>query len=241
MIYLYSWYSYIFLLPAIIFAFYASFKVKTTFKKYEKISSKSNWTASDMSKMMLEKNGCLGVQVQRTSGNLTDNYNSNTHILNLSESVYNSNSIASLGVAAHEVGHAVQDNEEYPMLKLRNILVPITNIGSMAAIPLLIIGVLIELLAGSNALGSFGTVLVLIGIIAYGLATVFALVTLPVEFNASRRAGKMLLETGVLDRTEVRQAKKVLSAAALTYIAAFTVSLMYFLRLLWILSKIRRR
>ena len=111
----------------------------------------------------------------------------------------------------------------------------------MAAIPLLIIGVLIELLAGSGVLGKFGTVLVLIGIIGYALSTVFALVTLPVEFDASRRAGKMLYETGVLDKQEVRAAKKVLNAAALTYIAAFTVSLMYLVRLLWILSNIRKR
>jgi hypothetical protein len=241
MIYLYSWYSYIFLLPAIVFAVYASYKVNSTFKKYSKKTSMSNWTASDMSRMMLEKNDCLGVSVQRINGNLTDNYDPRSNVLNLSDSTYNSNSIASLGVAAHEVGHAIQHKDEYFLLKVRSILVPITNIGSRAAIPLLIIGVLVELFAGKNALGSFGTALILIGIIAYALATVFALVTLPVEIDASRRAKRMLVETGVLTNEEVKGAKKVLDAAALTYIAAFAVSLMYLLRLLWILAQIRRR
>jgi len=241
MIYLFSWYSYIFLLPAIIFAVYASYKVNSTFNKYKNVSSLTNWTASDMSRMMLEKNDCLGVSVQRISGSLTDNYDPRANVLNLSDSTYNSNSIASLGVAAHEVGHAVQHREEYFLLKVRSVLVPITNIGSKFAIPLLIVGVLIELLAGSNVLGSFGTALILIGIIAYALATVFALVTLPVEIDASRRARRMLVETGVLNTTEVKQAKEVLDAAALTYVAAFAVSLMYLLRLLWILSKVRRR
>jgi len=229
------------LLPAILFAVYASYKVKSTFDKYKNVHSLSNWTASDMSRMMLEKNDCLGVSVQRISGSLTDNYNPSLNVLNLSDSTYNSNSIASLGVAAHEVGHAVQHREEYFLLKVRSILVPITNIGSRAAIPLLIIGVLIELFAGNNVFGSFGTTLILIGIVAYALSTIFALITLPVEIDASRRARKMLIETGVLNSSEVKQAKEVLDAAALTYIAAFAVSLMYLLRLLWILSKVRRR
>jgi len=241
MIYLYSWISYLFLLPAIIFSLYASAKVKSAFEKYKKVNSVSDWTASDMSRMLLEKYGCAGVSVQRVNGNLSDNYDPKGYTLNLSDSVYNSTSIAALGVAAHEVGHAVQDKNEYFMLKVRSLLVPVTNIGSKAALPLLIIGVIIEYLGGSNVFGEFGTILILIGIIAYALATVFTLITLPVEIDASRRARKMLAETGVLSRTEIKQTKEVLDAAALTYFAAFAVSLMYLLRLLFILSRLRRR
>lgn len=239
MFYLLSWYSYIFLIPAILFSLYASFKVNSSFTKYSKVASKSNWTASDMSRMLVEKYNLSGVTVRRTRGKLTDNYNPKDNSLNLSESVYNSNSIAALGVAAHETGHAVQHAEGYLPFKLRGVLVPVTNIGSMAAIPLIILGVIIELLAAQSAFSHIGSVIVLIGIIGYAMAAVFALITLPVEINASRRAAVMLANSGVLEKSEISGVKKVLSSAALTYFAAFAVSLAYLLRLLWLLSYVR--
>lgn len=231
------WWSYIIIVPGILLALYAQTKVNTTFNRYSKVISKSNWTASDMARMMLERNSCP-VTVQRISGNLTDNYNPQTGILSLSQSTYNNNSISALGVAAHEVGHAVQHEQGYIPLKLRSILVPVVNIGSYLALPLVIIGVILEYALATTTIG--GTV-ISIGIICYSLATVFCLITLPVELNASRRAKQMLYETGVLDEDEVKQAGKVLNAAALTYVASLAVSLLYLLRFLLIVSQFRRR
>lgn len=241
MYYLTLWYSYIILVPALILSVYASVKVNMTYSKYGKVESKSNWTASDATRMMLEKNGCMGVSVGRVSGKLTDHYDPRSHTLNLSDGVYNSSSIAALGVAAHETGHAVQHREEYFPLKLRSVLVPVTNIGSRLALPLLVIGVIVELIAYGTGIEMLGTILILVGIIAYSLTAVFALVTLPVEINASRRAAVMLSETGVLDDGEVKKAKKVLNAAALTYVAALAVSIMSIIRLLYLLSLVRRK
>jgi Zn-dependent membrane protease YugP len=160
-------------------------------------------------------------------------------MLALSESTYNNTSIAALGVAAHEVGHACQDEENYFPLKLRSILVPIVNLGSRIAIPIVILGIIIEFLAGVS--GGIGGYLISIGIICYSLSTIFCLITLPVEINASRRALKMLESSGALTSEELKGAKKVLSAAALTYVASLFVSLLYLLRFLLIVSRFRRR
>ncbi len=232
------WYGYIIIIPGILFALWAQIRVSTTFAKYDKVQSRSNWTASDLSRMLLEKNGCA-VVVQPTKGKLTDNYNPKTGVLSLSEATYNSSSVAALGVAAHEVGHAVQHEEGYFLLKLRSFIVPAVNFATYLAIPLVIIGVLLEWLV--VAAPTVGSVFISLGIICYSLATVFSLITLPVELNASRRAKKMLLETGVLEEDEVKQVGKVLNAAAMTYFAGLLVSLLYFLRFLLIVGQFRRR
>ena len=237
--YMYTyWWSYIIIVPGILFAIWAQVRVSATFSKYSQVPSRSDWTASDMSRMLLEKYGCA-VTVQPTQGKLTDNYNPKTGVLSLSESTYNSNSVAALGVAAHEVGHAVQHEKNYFPLKLRSVLVPVVNLGTMAAIPLVIVGVLLEWIIAANP--QVGSAFISVGIICYSLATVFALITLPVELTASRRAKKMLLETGVMEKDEVKDVSKVLNAAAMTYFAGLLVSLLYFLRFLLIVSQFRRR
>lgn len=235
--------SAIILIPGIIFSLYAQFRVNSTFKKYSKVSSLSNWTASDMSRMLLEKNGINYVSVQRTRGHLTDNYNPSTEVLSLSDSTYNSNSIAALGVAAHEVGHAVQKKEGYFLLKLRSTLVAVTNIGSRLAIPLAVLGIILEIFATSTSSFSYtlGEFIVASAILAYSLSSIFAFITLPVEFNASKRASAMLYQSGVLTEAETRQANQVLWAAAMTYVASLVLSLLYLLRFILILSKFTRR
>lgn len=233
-----NWWAYIIIVPGILFAIWAQIRVSVTFSKYNGVPSRSSWTASDLSRMLLEKNGC-NVIVQPTQGKLTDNYNPKTGVLSLSESTYNSTSVAALGVAAHEVGHAVQHEEGYFFLKLRSAIVPAVNFATYLAIPLVLIGILLEWLIVS--VPTLGSVFISLGIICYSLATIFALITLPVELNASRRAKKMLLETGVLENDEVRQVGKVLNAAAMTYFASLLVSLLYFLRFLLIVSQFRRR
>lgn len=241
MFFFYSWWTYVIVIPGLLLGVWAQIRVHTTFAKYNAVNAMSGRTASDLSRMLLERGGCAGVQVQMTRGHLTDNYNPKTQVLSLSESTYHSSSIASLGVAAHEVGHAIQHEEEYTPLRLRAALVPLTNLGTMAAVPLVLAGMLIELLFEATFASTFGTVLIALGVIGYGLATVFALITLPVEFNASRRAKKMLVETGVLTEDEGRGAARVLSAAALTYVASFVTSLLYFLRFLVIIAQFRKK
>ena len=231
------WYGYIIVLPGILFALWAQIRVSTTFAKYDKVPSRSDWTASDLSRMLLEKYNC-NVLVQPTGGRLSDNYNPKTGVLSLSESTYRSNSVAALGVAAHEVGHAVQHEEGYFMLKLRSVIVPVVNIGTYLAIPLVIVGVLLEWIVVSAP--AVGSAFISLGIICYSLATIFSLVTLPVELNASRRARRMLAETGVLEADEIKQVGKVLNAAAMTYFASLYVSLLYFLRFLLIIARFRK-
>lgn len=233
--------SMIILIPGIIFSLYAQIRINTTFKKYSRVQSSSNWTASDLSRMLLEKNGLNYISVQRIPGSLTDNYNPQTEILSLSESTYNSNSVASLAVAAHEVGHALQKRDNYKPLKLRSFLVPVTNVGSRLALPIAIIGIITEWIATSATGIQAGKVIVAIGIMAYALSSVFALVTLPVELNASKRAGKILYDSGILNSKESSQARQVLHAAALTYVASLLVSLLYLLRFIIILSQFSRK
>ena len=228
--------SAIILIPGIILSIYAQFKVHNTFNRFSNVESERNYSASDVAHMLLQQNGC-SVSVQRTPGKLTDNYNPKNQTLNLSESTYGKTNIAALGVAAHEVGHACQHNENNALLKLRMAIVPAVNIGSMLAFPLAILGVLLEYVA---AVTSFGTVLIALGIILYSLSTVFALITLPVEINASRRAEKMLYEGGYVTAGEKKQVRTVLNAAALTYFASLVVSLLYLLRFLVIIASLRK-
>ena len=244
MLFFLDYYSLLLLLPGIILGIYAQVKVSSTFSKFSQVYSRSNTTASDMAGMMIERYGLHGVQVRQIMGNLTDHFDPRDGTLNLSQPVYGSTSVAALGVAAHEVGHAVQHDRGYVPLKLRSALVKVTNWGTRLAIPLVLIGVLIELIAGSAITAGMQYVaafFIMLGVVGYGLSTVFALITLPVEFNASRRAYSMVQEIGVLDKTEAKQAKQVLNAAALTYVASFLTSLLYFLRFLLILARLRGR
>ena len=238
MLYFIYYGSMIILIPGIVFSIVAQILIMVRYSKYSKIQAKCGITASEMSKKLLQSYNCYGVSVNPVSGKLTDNYNPKTDILSLSEGVFDSSSIAALGVAAHECGHACQKYSESFLLKLRSILVPITNIGTRLAVPLAVIGVILELIiseSGTNA----GTVIIAIACVLYSLSTIFALVTLPVEFNASHRALKMLKEQNFLDRKELVGARRVLSAAAMTYIAALLMSLLYLLRFLVILAGVR--
>lgn len=221
--------TYIFLvLPAVIFALWAQFNVKSTFSKYSKIASRSGMTGFDSARRILDANGLGDVRIAHIAGDLTDNYNPTDNTIYLSDSVYGSNSAAAIGVAAHEAGHAVQHATGYTPIKIRSAIIPVTNIGSNLAMPLIILGIVL----------SFPT-LAYIGVAAFGLSTLFQLVTLPVEFDASGRALKAL--EGSLDGDDLASARKVLRAAALTYVAALAVSLVNLLRLLIIVAGNDRR
>ncbi len=200
----------------------ASAKVNSTFNKYSKVRSMTGVTGEDAAKRLLNSQGIYDVTVRPVKGQLTDHYDPRTKTVNLSESVFHSTSVAAIGVAAHECGHAMQDNVGYVPLKLRGAIVPVANIGSQAAFPLIIIGVLI---------GGMGSPLVNIGLILFSLAVIFQLITLPVELNASRRAITLLDQVGILGGQEVNQTRKVLGAAALTYVAALAASVLQLLRL----------
>lgn len=200
----------------------ASVKVNSTFNKYSKVRSMTGMTGEDAAKRLLNSQGIYDVTVRPVKGQLTDHYDPRTKTVNLSESVFHSTSVAAIGVAAHECGHAMQDNVGYVPLKLRGAIVPVANIGSQAAFPLIIIGVLI---------GGMGSPLVNIGLILFSLAVIFQLITLPVELNASRRAITLLDQVGILGGQEVNQTRKVLGAAALTYVAALAASVLQLLRL----------
>ena len=200
----------------------ASAKVNSTFNKYSKVRSMTGMTGEDAAKRLLNSQGIYDVTVRPVKGQLTDHYDPRTKTVNLSESVFHSTSVAAIGVAAHECGHAMQDNVGYVPLKLRGAIVPVANIGSHAAFPLIIIGALI---------GGMGSPLVNIGLILFSLAVIFQLITLPVELNASRRAITLLDQVGILGGQEVNQTRKVLGAAALTYVAALAASVLQLLRL----------
>ena len=200
----------------------ASAKVNSTFSKYSKVRSRTGMTGEDAATRLLNSQGSYDVTVRPVKGQLTDHYDPRTKTVNLSESVFHSTSVAAIGVAAHECGHAMQDNVGYVPLKLRGAIVPVANIGSQAAFPLIIIGVLI---------GGMGSPLVNIGLILFSLAVIFQLITLPVELNASRRAITLLDQVGILGGQEVNQTRKVLGAAALTYVAALAASVLQLLRL----------
>ncbi|MBE7041957.1 MAG: zinc metallopeptidase [Ruminococcaceae bacterium] len=210
-----------FVLPALILTFWAQFNVSSTYAKYGKIYSRRGMTAEQVARMILDKNGLYHVQLGRVRGNLTDHFNPKTNIVNLSDTTCTSTSVAAIGVAAHEVGHAIQHATGYVPIKIRNSIVPVVNIASQAAIPLFIIGLF------------FNSGLMMdIGIWFFSAAVLFQIITLPVEFNASRRAIAILEGNYILEDEEVRGAKKVLSAAAMTYVAAAAMALAQLLRLL---------
>lgn len=208
-------------LPAFIFSLYAQFKVKGTFNKYRRYANKRGLTGADIAREILDRNGLYDVSVQRVAGELTDHYDPRTRVLRLSEAVYESTSVAALGVAAHETGHAIQHKVRYAPLGLRSSLVPVAGIGSSLGPYMAIFGIFF----GSELLTNAGIVL-------FTIAVAFYLVTLPVEFNASSRAVKILEGTGMLSFDEIRPVKKVLSAAAMTYVASAAVAMASLLRLI---------
>ncbi|MBQ8395482.1 MAG: zinc metallopeptidase [Oscillospiraceae bacterium] len=222
--------TYIVLLPALIFAAYAQFKVSSTYNRFSRVDNRNGWTAAEVARRILDSNGLHDVQIQRISGNLTDNYNPSTNIISLSDSVYSSKSVAAIGVAAHECGHAVQYALGYAPIRIRSALVSVTNFGSNAGMILLLIGLLFS-----------SYTLAMVGIVMYSTVAVFQAVTLPVEFNASRRALDTLEADEILCSDEIPYAKKVLSAAAMTYVAALLSSLSTIFRFLLIVGGGRRR
>ena len=214
--------TYILIIIAAIISLIAQWRVNSAFSKYSRVASMSGMTGAQAARMILQSNGINDVSVQRISGNLTDHYNPSTKVLNLSESVYGSTSVAAIGVAAHECGHAIQHARGYFPLSLRAALVPVANIGSQLSWVFIIVGAIL----------SFNQTLITIGIIMFSAAVLFQLVTLPVEFNASARALEQLESNGILYRDEVSQTRKVLSAAALSYVAAAATAILQLLRLI---------
>ena len=220
--------TYVLLVIAMIFTFVAQGKVSSAFNKYSRVRTKSGLTGAEAARMVLDKNGLEGVEIRPIRGNLTDNYNPKDKTLNLSESVYGSNSIAAVSVACHEAGHALQHATGYTALVIRNSIVPVVSFASKLSWPLIIIGIIL-LSSGSWMLGNE---LFNIGLIAFVCIVAFHLITLPVEFNASGRAIDELVALNIVDTTEVKGSKKVLKAAALTYVAALAVAVANLLRLL---------
>ncbi|PRY83396.1 hypothetical protein CLV38_1042 [Alkalibacterium olivapovliticus] len=210
---------------------FASMYVQSTFNKYSDVKSKRGFTASDVCREILNAAQLKNVRLEGIRGNLTDHYNAQDSVLRLSDTTRNSTSVAAIGVAAHEAGHAMQDRDNYGPLRLRAALVPVTNFGQTAAFPILFLGFF---------MGNQET-LINIGILLFSLTLLFQLVTLPVEFDASKRAIRVLEEQGLLTTDELPQAKKVLNAAALTYIAAAIASFLSVLRLFLIFGGGRRR
>lgn len=232
---LFDWTYVVLVLPCVIFAMWASSSVNSTFNKYSKQYSSRGITGAQAAERVLRANGVTGVRIERVAGNLTDHYDPKTNVIRLSDNVYASTSTAAIGVACHEAGHAVQYAQNYGPIKLRAAIIPVTNIGSKLAMPLILIGLLLSFL------GLVSFVFVYLGIACFGLSLVFQLVTLPVEYNASRRAMQTLESSEILTAEEQKGAKKTLSAAALTYVAATAVSLAQLLRLLLIFGGNRRR
>ena len=224
-----------------LFSGWASNKVKTTYRAFNKVALRSNMTGYDTAVRLLRVNDVRDISVNRVRGELTDHYHPTKKVVNLSASTYGNNSIGAVAVAAHEIGHVMQNKKGYFPYKVRNALVAVTNIGSKLAMPLVIFGLLLDMFVYTTQ-SSTGYYLAMLGVVCYGLSTLFMLVTLPVEFNASKRAKRMLLQEGIVNAEEAEGAEQVLNAAALTYVASLATSLVYFLRFaMWVLAVFGRR
>jgi len=213
-------------LPALIFSMWASNRVNTTFKHYSGQRIRSGMTGGEAARMILNANGLHNVRIERVPGSLTDHYDPKTNVVRLSESVYSGATSAAVGVAAHECGHAVQHSAGYIPIKIRTAIVPVANIGSKISMPLILLGILFSYTS------SFFIRIAYLGVACFSLCAVFQLVTLPVEYNASRRAVKALEGSGRLCDDEIVGSKKVINAAALTYVAALAVSMAQVIQLL---------
>ena len=222
----FDWTYIVLVLPCLILSLWASAKVNSTFKKYSQQRTLRGLTAQEAAMRVLSANGVSGVRIERVSGNLTDHYDPRANVIRLSDSVYDNTSTAAIGVACHEAGHAVQYAQDYAPIKLRSAIIPVTNIGSKLAMPLILLGILF------SGLGQFSATIIYIGIACFGLSVVFQFATLPVEFNASHRALQTIESTGILTEEEQKGARKTLVAAAMTYVAATATALAQLLRLI---------
>lgn len=222
----FDWTYLVIVLPCIILSLLASASVNSTFKKYSKQLSARHITGAQAAQRVLSANGVSGVRIDRVSGNLTDHFDPKANVIRLSDNVYNSTSTAAIGVACHEAGHAVQYAQNYFPIRVRAVIIPITNIGSRLAMPLILLGILF------STLGGVFESLINVGIACFSLSLVFQLVTLPVEFNASRRAITAIEDGNILTEEEIKGAKSTLRAAAMTYVAATAVALAQLLRLI---------
>ncbi len=224
----------ILIIPAIIFAMWAQGKVQNTFNKYSKIMNARGMTGAEAARLILDRNGLRNVRIQHISGSLTDNFDPRTNVVSLSDATYASNSIGAIGVAAHECGHAVQYATGYTPIRVRNGIYPVVNFCSKLSMPIILIGFIL------TAFGGIAPLIIDFGILLYCATVLFQLVTLPVEFNASNRALKTLESYNMLTGNELDGAKKVLSAAAMTYVAAAFSAIMTLLRLILISRNSRR-
>lgn len=219
----YGYFGYlIFILPVFVFSLFAQAKVKSAYKKFSKISNSRCLTGAAAAQMVLNHYGIKDVRIVPCGGNLTDNYDPRNKTISLSQGVYNSSTIAAVGIACHEAGHAAQHAEDYVPNKIRTAMVPVTNFGSRFGLIIAFVG---YFLAYASNLGYFGEYIILFGLALYGLTAVFQLVTLPVEFNASARALRVIEDTGMLANEEYKGARKVLTAAAMTYVAALATAI----------------
>lgn len=218
----------IIMIPGIIMGIWAQVKVVSTFNEFSKIQTKSGRSAKDVARTMLDGGGCQDTKIRSIRGELTDNFNPENNTVSLSESVYNQSTVAAVGVAAHEIGHVFQHKSKYTPIQVRKALVPIVNISSMLVWPLIMIGLIMEL----SYQATQAMWLIYVGVGLFALSTIFSLVTLPVELNASKRAYKMLTATGEMDKEEAHGVKKVLNAAAWTYVAGLITSILSLVRLI---------
>ena len=214
--------TYILVLIGAVLSLWASATVKSTYNTYSRVYSYSGLTGAQAAAQILRQAGIYDVRIEHVSGNLTDHYDPKARVLRLSDSVYGSNSVAAIGVAAHECGHAIQDQEDYVPLRFRSAFVPVANLGTQVAFPILLLGVFL----GSSHF------LIQVGLLCFFFGVLFQLITLPVEFNASGRAVRIFRETGMMSDDELSKTKKVLSAAAMTYVAAAAASILSMLRLI---------
>lgn len=217
----FDYYYLILVVPALLLAIWAQVQVKTTYRKYSRVPNSRGMTGAYAAQAVLNSYGITDVRIERVSGNLTDHYDPRSKVIRLSDGVYNSSTVAAIGIACHEAGHAAQHAENYAPIKIRNAIIPVCNIGSTIGIPLALIGWIFSF-----------SILIYVGLGLYAAVFIFQVATLPVEFNASRRAIKVIDETQLLRDDEIGGAKKVLAAAAMTYVASMIVSLANLLRLL---------
>lgn len=229
-----DWTYLVLVLPVLILSMIASARVNSTFNRYSTQISSRRITGAQAAQRVLQANGVSGVRIERVSGNLTDHYDPKANVIRLSDNVYDNPSTAAIGVACHEAGHAVQYAQNYGPIKLRAAIIPVTNIGSKLAMPLILIGVLL------TSLGEFSTILIYIGIACFSLSLIFQLVTLPVEFNASRRAMDAIDSMNILTDEEQQGARKTLRAAAMTYVMATLAAFTQLLRLVLLFGRRRR-
>ena len=222
------YYDMLYILPALILTLIASMAVKTTYARYAKVHSASGITASAAARRILDANGLSHIRIESIAGNLTDHFDPQAGVIRLSDTVRDSPSIAAIGVAAHECGHAIQYAKQYAPIRIRAAIIPATSISSRLAVPLVLIGSVLSFYARGMLALAYA------GIILFGICVLFQLITLPVEFNASRRARQVMASEGILSEREIAGAGKVLNAAAMTYVAALATSVLQLIRLIGI-------